>query len=121
MPQPDQVTLPQARQVAGLHMWFSSWWGRRGNYTPGGIRSTSRDRGRTVSSVLLRIILALLVLVPTVALAVGAVRGRVRVRACCPPPEQDLRMASALREAAPPPADPGAGEGAVLAQTRQPG
>jgi hypothetical protein len=43
-------------------------------------------------------LLGLLVAVPPVLLAVAAVRGRVQVRACCPAPEHDLRMAGAFDE-----------------------
>jgi hypothetical protein len=43
-------------------------------------------------------LLGLLVALPPVLLAVGAVRGRVQVRACCPAPEHDPRMAGAFHE-----------------------
>jgi hypothetical protein len=45
-------------------------------------------------------VLGLLVALPPVLLAVGAVRGRVQVRACCPAPEHDTRMAGAFDEPA---------------------
>jgi uncharacterized membrane protein len=43
---------------------------------------------------LVRYLLGALVLLPTVALAVGALTGRVRARSCCatPDPRDDLRM-----------------------------
>ena len=67
---------------------------------------------------LLRTVIALLVLAPAVVLVVGSVRGRVRVRACCPPPEQDLRIASALRDTA---TTTSPLDGGVLATARRPG
>ena len=40
--------------------------------------------------------LAALVVAPVVYLVVGAVRGRVQVRACCPDPAHDKRLAGAF-------------------------
>jgi hypothetical protein len=40
-----------------------------------------------------RYVMAALVLLPTLALLAGMVRGRARVKGCCPPdPSSDLRM-----------------------------
>jgi len=40
--------------------------------------------------------LAALVVAPVAYLVVGALRGRVEVRACCPDPEHDKRLAAAF-------------------------
>jgi len=45
-------------------------------------------------------LLAALVVAPVVVLVVGAVRGRVTVRACCSDPARDTRMAGAFDDAA---------------------
>jgi len=45
-------------------------------------------------------LLGLLVALPPVLLAVGAVRGRVQVRPCCPAPEHDSRLAGVFDEPA---------------------
>lgn len=50
----------------------------------------------------MRYLFALLAIAPVVLLVVGAIAGRVQVRACCPAPEDDLRMAAAFREDADP-------------------
>jgi hypothetical protein len=41
-------------------------------------------------------LLAALVVAPVAYLVVGAVRGRVQVRACCPDPAHDKRLAGAF-------------------------
>jgi len=50
--------------------------------------------------------LAALVVAPVAYLVVGAVRGRVQVRACCPDPAHDKRLAGAFETDLP--ADPAA-------------
>jgi hypothetical protein len=40
--------------------------------------------------------LAALVVAPVAYLVVGAIRGRVQVRACCPDPAHDKRLAGAF-------------------------
>ena len=45
-----------------------------------------------------QLLLAAVILTPLVLLVVGTVRGRVKVRACCPAPESDLRMAAAYAD-----------------------
>jgi hypothetical protein len=47
-----------------------------------------------------RYLLGLLVAGPPVLLAVGAVRGRVQVRPCCPAPEHDTRLVGVLDDPA---------------------
>jgi hypothetical protein len=46
-------------------------------------------------------LLAALVVAPAAYLVVGAVRGRVQVRACCPDPAHDKRLAGAFEDDAP--------------------
>jgi hypothetical protein len=48
-----------------------------------------------------QLLLAAVILTPPVLLVVGAVRGRVQLRACCPAPESDVRMAGAYADGAP--------------------
>jgi hypothetical protein len=51
-----------------------------------------------------RFLLGLLVVIPAVLLVVGQVRGRAKVRACCPAdPRLDRRMAGAFDEVDPRP------------------
>jgi hypothetical protein len=48
----------------------------------------------------MQFLIAAIVIAPVAFLVVGAVRGRVQVRACCPDPEHDLRLAGATDEPA---------------------
>ena len=45
--------------------------------------------------------IAALVVAPVAYLVVGALRGRVQVRACCPDPAHDKRLAGAFETEAP--------------------
>jgi hypothetical protein len=54
-----------------------------------------------------QLLLAAIVVAPVVVLVVGAVRGRVTVRACCPDPAHDKRLAGAFDDAASAPSAPG--------------
>ena len=65
---------------------------------PAGV--TTDDGCRTLGG--MQYVLAAFVVAPVAALVVGALRGRVRVRQCCPAdPARDARMACAFEESAP--------------------